>query len=122
MHEVEYIFNQTVDLSEENKTYTITVTVNLADDENASNNSQTVTVTHLPNSVIVNEINPLKAWITNDILYINGLKEGDSWYIYSVIGQVVSQGVARNETVSVKLGMRGVYIFKYNTRAIKVMY
>ena len=122
MHESEYIFTQTIDLSEVNKTYTITASVNLNGDENADNNSKTITVTHLPNSVVTNEMNPLKVWISNDILYINGLNFGDSWRLYSVVGQIVSQGIAHNETVSVKLQTRGVYILQSDIYAIKVLY
>ena len=122
MHEAEYIFIQKIDLSELDKTYTVTATVNVEEDENANNNSKSISVTHLPNSVIVNEINPLKTWVSNDMLYIDGLKVGDDWRIYSVIGSLVLNGVAHNETVRVKLDTHGVYILQSGNHVVKVVY
>jgi hypothetical protein len=124
MQETVYTFSRKIDLSEADKTYTITVTVDMEGDENPNNNSKTIKVTHFPpdENITEHEINPLKAWVNDDRLFVEGLNVGESWRIYSVIGTLLEQGVARNETMSVRLNARGVYIFRSGNKALKVVY
>ena len=119
-----YRFVQNVDLSEPDRSYTIKVTVDLENDEDAANNFKTIIVTHIPDTVNVSvyEINPLRAWSQNDMLYIDGLNVGDTWRVYSVIGALVYQGVARNETVSFKPKTHGFYMIQSGKRAVKALY
>ena len=126
MQEVTYRFVQKVDLSEPDRSYKITVTVDLENDVDATNNSKTITVIHLPDSVPENvniyEINPLRAWAQNDMLYIEGLNVGEPWRVYSIIGALVYQGVARNEIVSFKPKSHGFYIIQSGKNAVKAVY
>ena len=123
MQETVYTFVQTADLSEV-KTYTITVTVGVEGDENGNNNAKTITVVHLPpdESVAEYDLHPLKAWVQNDRLYIEGLTVGDHWRIYSVIGKLVNQGIVQSEKMSVKLNTQGVYIIQSGDKRAKVVY
>jgi len=120
--ETVYTFLQKADLSEADRTYTITATVNVAEDEDADNNSKTTTVTHFPNGVAVSEINPLYIWLEGDRMYIGGLNVGDNWSVYSIIGQLAYQGVAHHETVSFKPKVRGVYMIQSGGRVMKAVY
>ena len=114
MQETVYTFARKIDLSEAGKTYTITVTVDAEGDENAGNNSKTIKVTHIPPDVYATEydVNPLKAYIKNDRLFVEGLRVGDHWRIYSVIGTLVYQGIAQSEKINMKLNTRGIYIIQ----------
>ncbi|MDR2971508.1 MAG: choice-of-anchor J domain-containing protein [Bacteroidales bacterium] len=124
MQETVYTFSHKIDLSEAGKTYTITVTVDVEGDENTDNNSKTITVLHIPpdENVTEYEINPLKAWVQDDRLFIEGLNVGDPWRVYSVIGTLVYQGIAHSERLSIKLNARGVYIIQSENRIGKVVY
>jgi hypothetical protein len=117
-----YLFSHKIDLSVEDKTYTITVAVDLEADATLHNNSKTITVTHLPNSVISYENNPLVAWVIDNQLFVEGMQCGERWRIYSAIGTLVSQGIVYDKTVKMRLNTRGVYIFQSGKNVIKVVY
>ncbi|MCL2167998.1 MAG: choice-of-anchor J domain-containing protein [Lentimicrobiaceae bacterium] len=69
-----------------------------------------------------NENNPLVAWINNDRLYISGLNIGENLDLYSVMGQLVYQGVVHSDMMSINLNVRGVFIIKSGNRVVKVVY
>ena len=71
---------------------------------------------------IGNEDNPLIIWAEGDKLYIGGLNIGDSWSVYSVMGQLVHQGIAHKEIESFTPKVRGVYIIQSGNRVVKAVY
>ena len=71
---------------------------------------------------INSQINPLKAWTNNGILYISGLAEGKTWKLYGTLGESVKQGIAGSDIVTVSLDLPGVYIIRTEGNAVKVMY
>jgi hypothetical protein len=118
-----YTFNTKVNLSEAG-IHTVKVSVILEDDMNPNNDSKTKTVENIVTGIAnpnVN-VNSLVAWTYNDLMYVEGLNIGDRLEVYSVIGNLIYLGVARNEIEYVKLNTRGVYIVKAGSRVVKVVY
>jgi len=78
------------------------------------------------NELAIPEINgntkTLVAWVYNDLLYVGGLKTGENFEVYSVIGKLVYQNIVHSETERIKLNTRGVYIVKSRERVVKVVY
>jgi len=120
---VSYTFNTKLNLSAAGN-YSVKVTVVLEDDMNPDNDSKTKIVENIVNGItpINGGSHPLISWTYNDLLYIGGLKTGDRLEVFSVIGKLVYQSVAHNETECIQLITRGVYVVKSGNRVIKVVY
>ena len=65
---------------------------------------------------------PLKAYMRNGRLHVEGLTAGKSWSVYSVSGTPVYQGKATGEEADVSLTVRGVYIVVSEGRSVKAVY
>lgn len=65
---------------------------------------------------------PLVAWVENDLIYVYGLKTGDSVEIFSILESLIYQNKAQSEIERIKLNSRGVYIVKSGSRVMKVVY
>jgi hypothetical protein len=72
--------------------------------------------------IVGNEYNPLITWVEGDNLYIGRLNIGETWSVYSVVGQLVHQGISYKETESFKPNVRGVYIILSGNRVVKGVY
>jgi hypothetical protein len=72
--------------------------------------------------VIATDEKPLKAWVQDGRLYIGNLVAGERWQVYSATGKLVYQSVADSEVVSVKPGVRGLYLIQSGNRVVKVVY
>jgi hypothetical protein len=66
----------------------------------------------------------LQAWISNGVLNIKGLTQGESFGIYSVSGKLVHQGIAAGDEVALVLQLQspGIYILRQNGRVLKFVY
>jgi len=81
-----------------------------------------ITVEAIPEEISeISQPNPLKAYIQNRILYVSGLTVGDTWRVYDILGKLVYQGVAADETVSTALPVSGVYIIRSGGKTGKVV-
>jgi len=122
MASANYTFTKKLDLSAVG-IHTVTVTVILADDMNPDNDSKTKTVENILSvSDITDNKNPLVAWVKDDMLYVEGLNIGDTWSVYNAIGKLLYRNVANNEVMTVKPGVRGLYIIRSGNRVVKVVY
>ena len=65
--------------------------------------------------------NPLKAYTQNSILYVSGLTVGETWRVYDILGKLVYQGVAADETANTVLPVSGVYIIRSGNKTAKVV-
>jgi uncharacterized protein (DUF2141 family) len=83
----------------------------------------TVTATYKDNvNTGVGEIassNPLKAWMRNGLLHVEGLTAGETLSIYSVSGQLAYQSVATSEEMDIPLKAEGVYIIQSGNNTVK---
>jgi hypothetical protein len=59
-----------------------------------------------------------KAYVSNGVLYVNGLAAGEVWGVYDIAGKRVYHG----DATRVPLAVRGVYIVRTETRSVKVGY
>ena len=95
---------------------TYTTTVNAAVDAICTVTGSRITgVEELP-------ANPLKAWISNNVLHVSGIAEGKVWKLYSVSGALVKQGIAGNDVVTVSLELPGVYVIQSEGNTLKFVY
>ena len=68
------------------------------------------------------QASPLKAWVQNGLLRVEGLTEGAVWSVYGVHGALVYRSVAAGSEAVVRLpAPAGVYIVQSGERTIKVM-
>ena len=65
---------------------------------------------------------PLKAYMRNGKLHVEGLTTGKAWSMYNVFGTSVYQGKATDEEADVSLSVRGVYIVVSGKRSVKAVY
>jgi len=81
-----------------------------------------ITVEAIPEEISeILQPNPLKAYTQNRILYVSGLTVGDTWRVYDILGKLVYQGVAADETASTALPVSGVYIIRSGGKTGKVV-
>jgi predicted secreted protein len=66
--------------------------------------------------------NPLKAWTNAGTLYITGIEAGKVWRLFGISGQLVQQGIAASDMVTVNLNAQGVYIVWTEGWSVKVAY
>ncbi|MCL2040440.1 MAG: hypothetical protein FWG84_00180 [Bacteroidales bacterium] len=69
----------------------------------------------------ISQSNTLKAYTRNGILYVSGLTVGETWRVYDILGKLVYQGVATDETVNIPLSVSGVYIIRSGEKTAKVV-
>jgi hypothetical protein len=65
---------------------------------------------------------PLRAWIQNNILHIEGLTIGQIYRIYTVSGTLVYQGIATENPMQTTLPHRGTYIIHSENKSIKIIW
>ncbi|MCL2041591.1 MAG: T9SS type A sorting domain-containing protein, partial [Bacteroidales bacterium] len=81
-----------------------------------------ITVKAIPEEIPeISKPNPLKAYTQNRILYVSGLTVGETWRVYDILGKLVYQGVAADETANTALPVSGVYIIRSGGRTGKVV-
>jgi len=81
-----------------------------------------ITVKAIPEEIPeISQPNPLKAYTQNRILYVSGLTVGETWRVYDILGKLVYQGVANDETANTALPVSGVYIIRSGGRTGKVV-
>ena len=71
-----------------------------------------ITVSGVTSSGKLEPVNPLKAWMRNGLLPVEGLTAGEMLSVYSATGQLVYKGVAASEEMDITLRAEGVYIVK----------
>ncbi len=81
----------------------------------------------VPNAIQTSvEENPLKSWISDNVLHIEGLRTGEEIFIYDISGIRIYQGIATDNIAQLPcntiLKKRGVYILRTEERAIKVVW
>jgi len=67
---------------------------------------------------------PLRAWVQNDVLHINGIPIGQAYHIYTISGTLIYQGVAASNTVQLENfnPKHGTYIIQSGKQSTKVVY
>jgi hypothetical protein len=65
---------------------------------------------------------PLRAWMRNGVLHVNGLTPGLSWRVYNLLGQPVFADVATAGKAEILLASRGIYIVISGNETLKVVY
>ena len=68
-----------------------------------------------------NNVSPLFGYVQNNTLYIGGLFVGEEFSVYSMMGQLVYQSVAQNETERVTLNTHGLYVVRAGNRVVKAV-
>jgi hypothetical protein len=66
--------------------------------------------------------NPLEAWVRDGKIHITGLIIGERLNIYNINGQLVYQGIANSNEMSVTLNVHGTYIIQSGQRVVKVVF
>ena len=110
---------QSVDLSA-TTLYVPAGTKALYEDANVWKDFGTI-VEGVPAGVEQVEVQTLKAYASNGLLHISGLRTGESLSIYSASGQLVYQGVAKATEEYVPLAASGVYIVRSADKVAKVV-
>jgi hypothetical protein len=64
----------------------------------------------------------LRAWMSNDILHIEGLTIGQIYRIYNIAGTLVYQGIATKNPMQIQLPNRGAYIIQSENKSVKIVY
>ena len=80
-----------------------------------------ITVKGIVNIPEISQLNPLKAYSQNRILYVSGLTVGETWRVYDILGEIVYQGIATDETANTPLQVSGVYIIRAGDKTGKVV-
>jgi hypothetical protein len=70
----------------------------------------------------VGNATPLKAWVEDSKIYVGGLIAGERWSVYDVTGRLLHSGIAKSPIMSIKPGIRGLYIIQSGNRVVKVVY
>ncbi|MDR0438060.1 MAG: S1 family peptidase [Bacteroidales bacterium] len=67
--------------------------------------------------------NSLKAWSQNGNFYISGLTEGQSWRIYTILGTLIHQGIAKSnvEVWDAMSAPSGTYIIHSEHKFVKII-
>ena len=63
----------------------------------------------------------LTAYTQNKILYVSGLTVGEIWSVYDILGKLVYQGIATDETANIPLPVSGMYIIRSEDKTAKVV-
>ena len=64
----------------------------------------------------------LQAWIQNGMLHVRGLTVGKTCRVYNALGLLVYQSSAYSEEVAIPLLTRGMYLFQFGNKMVKVIY
>ena len=62
----------------------------------------------------------LKAYFSNDLLYITGLQPGALLSIYSITGQLVYKGFVLTNSEQIPFHARGIYVVETQGRTVKI--
>jgi hypothetical protein len=70
---------------------------------------------------------PLRIYVQNGVLYVNGLTTGQTWSVYNTRGVLVYQGIVPDGATAgarhtLTLRGRGIYIVTSGARTIKIVY
>jgi len=82
----------------------------------------TAAATTITNSIELEPVNLLNAWIKNGILHVQGLTKGNTINVYSASGALVYRSIATGEEANIHLTMQGVYIVQSDNRTVKVIF
>ena len=90
---------------------------------NAGSDSKDLTI--IVNHINISNIslsNSLNAFILNDILFINGLIPGETWFVYNISGATIYKGITTHEQENINLNIsKGIYIVRSGDRVVKVV-
>ena len=67
-------------------------------------------------------VNPLRAWVQNELLHLTGLSVGESLYIYNLYGMLVYKSIVTSDEAIIPLQTQGVYIVLTGKNTLKVVY
>ena len=65
---------------------------------------------------------PLRAWMQNGILHIEGLNIGQPWNVYTISGFLLHRSIATGESAKIPLPTRGLYILTSDTNTLKITF
>ena len=68
------------------------------------------------------EQQPIRAWVENGVMYMQGLPLGQTYRIFTVNGQLVHQGVVTSDVMTWRGTVSGTYIIQAGERAGKVVF
>jgi uncharacterized repeat protein (TIGR02543 family) len=68
----------------------------------------------------MSSVNPLRAWMSNGLLHVEGLTEGEAWSVYSVSGVLVYSSIATGGEADIPLKAQGVYIVQSGENSVKI--
>ena len=80
-----------------------------------------ITVESIEEISEISHSNALKAYSRNGILYVSGLTVGETWRVYDILGKLVYQGVATDETENTVLTVSGMYIIRSGDKTAKTV-
>ena len=93
------------------------------DTRTSAYSSGTITASPVSNDVIVG--NPLTAYTLNGILYVSGLKAGEKWSVYNILGTLIYTGIFPSNggagVVEIPLPNSGIYIITNGKNTLKIM-
>ena len=87
-----------------------------------TNSEVVVTFDRLTGNPELEPATPLRAWIRNRLLHVEGLSAGEVWSVYSVSGALVYRNIATGEEADIPLHAQGTYIVNTGGRTIRVVY
>lgn len=67
-------------------------------------------------------INTIHAYVSGNILNINGLVKNRQLFVYNLSGQPVYNSCIADENLRIHLPYRGIYIIKYGKESVKIIY
>ena len=66
--------------------------------------------------------NPLKAWMQDGVLHVNGLESGKNWSVYSASGTLIYRNTANGESANIPFIKRGLYLIQSGNNIIKIVH
>ena len=63
----------------------------------------------------------LRAYAHDGMLHVSGLAAGEPWCVYNLLGVLVYQGIAVDETAKISLPARGIYIVAHGRAVLKIV-
>ena len=82
----------------------------------------TVRATFTPStSVETNHYPSLQAYVQDRVLHVSGLTAGEPLRVYNMLGMLVYQGVADNETAKIPLPAHGIYLVNDGKKTVKAV-
>ena len=75
-----------------------------------------------PTGVETPRATSLRAYVRDGVLHVSGLMPGESWHVYNMLGVLVYQGIAVEETAKIPLPACGVYIVADDKAVLKIIH